>query len=58
MAWVVLATGLVAILQGAAWLGPRKRRPRALAGATLATLGVLAFGLSLLHLCAPGFFAR
>ena len=58
MAWVSLAAGFVAILQGAAWLGPRGREPRALYGAALASTGVLAFGLSLLHLCAPGFFAR
>lgn len=58
MAWVSLAAGLVAILQGAAWLGPRERSPRAIRGAALATAGVLAFGLSLLHLCAPGFFAQ
>ena len=52
-----LVTGTIALLQGAAWLGPRRGRPRALAGAALATTGVLVMIAALLTGLVPGFWS-
>lgn len=56
MGWVGAFASLVAIVQGVAWLGPTRGSPRPWAGGALATLGLVVFGLSLLHLTVPGFF--
>jgi hypothetical protein len=56
MAWVGLFGSVVAVVQGVAWLGPRRLAPRPFAGGSLATAGVVLLGLSLLHLAVPGFW--
>jgi hypothetical protein len=57
VAWVLAFVSLVAILQGAAWLGPREGPPRAWRGAALMTAGIVGLGLALCHLLVPGLFA-
>ena len=52
-----LLVGTIALLQGVAWLGPRRGRPRALAGATLATAGMLVLIGALLTGLVPGFWS-
>jgi hypothetical protein len=55
--WLLLPVCVVALLQGVAWLGAPRGQPRPIFGAALACAGMLGLGLTLLHLCAPGFFA-
>ena len=47
----------IALLQGVAWLGARRGRPRALAGAALAIAGMLALIGALLTGLVPGFWS-
>lgn len=56
MGIVGVVIGLIAVLQGAAWLGPRRGPPRGLLGATLTSAGLLLIGASLLYALAPGFY--
>lgn len=49
--------GTIALLQGVAWLGPRRGRPRVLAGAALATSGMLVLIAALLTGLVPGFWS-
>ena len=56
MGWLGLFVSLVALVQGVAWLGPRRGAPRPIVGGVLATVGMTGFGLSLLHLAVPAFF--
>lgn len=56
MAIVGIVVGLVALLQGVAWLGPREGPPRALAGAALAAGGLLLALLAMLGQLAPDFY--
>ncbi|MEM6997020.1 MAG: hypothetical protein AAF721_41335 [Myxococcota bacterium] len=53
---VGVTVAIIAVLQGAAWLGPRRRRRRGLAGALLLALGLLALQVSLLWPLVPGFW--
>ena len=54
---IVLAlVGLVALVQGVAWLGPRRATPRPIRGGVLASGGLLLLGLSLLLGFVPDFF--
>ncbi|MBL4689165.1 MAG: hypothetical protein JKY37_31525 [Nannocystaceae bacterium] len=48
--------GMIATLQGAAWLGPRRARPRPVVGAALLVAGLLVSGVALLALLVPGFW--
>lgn len=52
-----MVASLIAILQGAAWLGPRRARVRPWAGATLCGLGLLGLGAALLGQAVPEFWA-
>lgn len=52
-----LVVGTIALLQGVAWLGRRRGRPRALAGAALATSGMLVLIAALLTGLVPGFWS-
>ena len=52
-----LIVGTIAVLQGVAWLGSRRTRPRTLAGAALATAGMLAVIAALLTGLVPGFWS-
>jgi hypothetical protein len=54
MGYVGVLLGLVATVQGVAWLG--RDPPRIRRGAVLAPVGLALVGISLLHLLVPGFF--
>jgi hypothetical protein len=56
VAYVTAFLGLVALLQGVAWLGGNTRRVAL--GAVLAPLGLLLVAGSVLGLLVPGFFAE
>jgi hypothetical protein len=58
VAWLGAFLGLVALVQGVAWLGSADvGRRRKTQGAVLAPVGLLMLLLSLLHLLVPEFFA-
>jgi len=54
--FLLVFASLVALVQGVAWLGPRRGPPRVLRGAALGVLGVLGLGVGLVLALVPGFF--
>lgn len=57
VAWLGALVGLVAMIQGVAWLGgARTGRRRRMQGGALAPIGLALFVLSLLHLLVPEFW--
>lgn len=57
MGYLIAFVSLVAVIQGAVWLGPRRGLPWARRGAALCVVGVLGLGFGLVLVLVPGLLA-